>query len=249
MRGCPNTLANNFYVSIAVVIMLVLTACAFADNSTLDAVLGQMVTARLAAYDHGDADAYRQLLADDFIHVDDQGVRRTIDEVMARVSKKTRSTNRHEVDKVNARQFGDLAVADFEVIEHIRLGPREMTLRAQELDVFINRNGKWLFLQHSETPVAIPPVPAQVDVGELDQYTGQYEWWPGYIEIVSRKGDKLYIQAVGDEPAELQPASKESFVVPGDPSLIIFVRGPKGQVTHYIVHFNDGQVVIARKVK
>jgi len=240
---------QQFHISSAVVIMLLLTAGASAIDATLDTVLRQMVADRLAAYDHGNADAYRQLIADDFVHVDDQGVRRTIDEVMARVSKHSGSTNRHEVGKLNARQFGDIAVADVEITEYLKLGPREMALPAHELDVFVNRNSKWLFLQHSETPAATTPVPAQVEAAELDQYTGQYEWWPGYIEIVSRKGDKLFVQAVGDEPTELQPSSHESFFVAGDPSMVVFVRNPKGQVTHFLVHFPDGQVISAKKIK
>jgi ketosteroid isomerase-like protein len=220
-----------------------------AGERTTDSTFRQLISARLGAYDRGDSVAYRQLLADDFVHVDDRGVRRTGAEVIARVGGNSGTPNRHEVGKVHFRRFGNIAVVDAEVVEYFRLGPREMSARAHETDVFVQRGNRWVFLQHAETPTLSLPTPVEPDVASLEQYVGRYEWWPGYAERISRKGAALYVQVPGESPTMLYPASRESFFVAGEPSLMVFVRDPSGRVTDYLVHFPDGQVFRARKVE
>jgi hypothetical protein len=183
--------------------------------------------------------------------VDDRGVRRTGAQVISRVAGNsgTPTPNRHEVGELHFRRFGSIAVVDAEVVEYFRLGPREMSARAHETDVFVQRGNRWLFLQHAETPTVALPIPIKPDLASLDQYVGRYEWWPGYAEKISRKGDALYVEVTGESPTLLHPATRESFFVAGEPSLIVFVRDPKGRVTDFLVHFPDGQVFRARKIE
>jgi hypothetical protein len=59
----------------------------------------------------------------------------------------------------------------------------------------------------------------------------------------------LYGQATGDEsPAPLRAATNESFFVEGDPGLIVFVRSANGKVTHELIHFPDGKVLLLNKL-
>jgi ketosteroid isomerase-like protein len=220
-----------------------------ASGRTSDSTFRQLISARLAAYDRGDSSAYRKLLADDFVHVDDRGVRRSTAQVIARVAGNSGTQNRHEVGELHFRQFGDIAVVDAEVVEYSRLGPREMSARMYETDVFVRQGKRWLFLQHAETPTVALPIPIEPDLALLDQYVGRYERWPGYAEKISRKGNALYVEVPGESPTQLHPATRESFFVAGEPSLIVFVRDPKGRVTDFLVHFPDGQVSRARKVE
>jgi ketosteroid isomerase-like protein len=229
---------------------LTLEAQGFATSAQpSDSTFRQLISARLDAYDRGDSSAYRKLLADDFVHVDDRGVRRTSAQVISRVRGNSGSQNRHLVGELHFRRFGNIAVVDAEVVEYFRLGPREMSARAHETDVFVQRGDRWLFLQHAETSTVALPVPIKPDLGSLDQYVGRYEWWPGYVEKISRKGDALYVGVPGESLVLLHPATRESFFVAGEPSLIVFVRDPKGRVTDFLVHFPDGQVVRARKIE
>jgi ketosteroid isomerase-like protein len=220
-----------------------------ASDRPSDSTFRQLISARLGAYDRGDSGAYRQLLADDFVHVDDRGVRRTGAQVISRVAGNSGAQNRHEVGELHFRRFGDIAVVDAEVVEYFRLGPREMSARAHETDVFVQRGSRWLLLQHAETPTVALPIPIKPDPASLDQYVGRYEWWPGYAEKISRKGDALYVEVPGESSTKLYPASRESFFAAGEPSLIVFVRDPKGRVTDFLVHFPDGQIFRARKIE
>jgi ketosteroid isomerase-like protein len=219
------------------------------DQEDLNTTFRTLIAARLTAFDKGDSHAYAELLATDFVHMDDRGIRREGSEVISRVAKNSASVNHHEIGTVHSQRIGDIAVVDAEVVENIPLGPREIQLKAHELDVFVRRDGHWLYLQHSETPVLTAPVQESIDPAVLDQYLGDYEWWPGYVESITRKGDNLYVNAKGDEPSQLQSSGQESFYLPGDPTLIVFVRDDSGSVTHYLVHFADGQVFQAKKIK
>jgi len=221
---------------------------ASSSEAAVESQFGNLVEARLAAFDRGDADAYRKLISPEFVHIDDRGQRRTGNEVLARVSANTGSQGRHEVGDVHVRQLGDIAIVDAAVTELVRLGARDLPLKAHELDVFVKKEGGWLLLEHAETPVVVSPTTDSPSPAELDQYVGRYEWWAGYTEQVTRQGKDLYVGQVGEASSRLVPASHESFFIPGDPSLVVFARDANGRVTHFLVHFADGQVVRARRI-
>lgn len=213
-----------------------------------DAVFRNLILRRLQAHSRGDAAGYRKLLADDFVHVDDTGKRRTLSEMGAYHGAGGRS--RWEMSTFHARRLADsLVIADCEVTEFVPLGPRELRMPLHETDVFVLRGGRWLFLQHAETHVASNPKQAEPNAMTLDEYVGRYEWWPGYAETFTRKGNQLFVQTTGDDSLTLlHAASDESFFSQGDPSLVVFVRDATGKVTREIAHFPDGQVLIGNKV-
>ena len=83
----------------------------------------------------------------------------------------------------------------------------------------------------------------------LDDYVGRYQWWPGYVDIITRKGNTLYgHDSLNVTPTAFEPASDESFLIPGQASLVVFVRNRNGVVTHYVAHSPNGSVVVARKL-
>jgi ketosteroid isomerase-like protein len=213
-----------------------------------DSIFRELIMKRLQAFDKGDAAEYQNLIADDFVHVDDAGTRRSGRQILQYVSSHVAAGVRREIGELYSRRFGDLALVDAEVIEYTSLGPRELRTAEHETDVFILREGRWLFLQHAETRTLALPKPAAPDKPSLDSFAGRYEWWPGYSEVVSRREDNLYVSADGDTtPTLMHPATSESYFI-DDASLIVFVRNASGEVTHQLVHFPDGQVIVARKV-
>jgi hypothetical protein len=214
-----------------------------------DELFGKLILQRVQAHSRGDVAGYRQLLADDFVHIDDTGKRRAVDEIGGIVGAGNRS--RWEVGKLHARRIGDsLAIVDCELTEFVPFGPRELRMPLHETDVFVLRGDNWLFLEHAETHALDTPAPVTPNSAALDDYVGRYECWPGYSETFTRRGDQLYGQATGDKsPAPLRAATNESFFVEGDPGLIVFVRGANGKVTHELIHFPDGKLLVARKIK
>ena len=212
-----------------------------------DEVFRKLVLQRVEAHSRGDGEGYRRLLTDDFVHVDDTGKRRTVNEIQTLV---VANRSHWEVDKLHARPLGDsMALVDCELTEVVPFGPRELRMPLHETDVFVLQGDRWLFKEHAETHALDSPRVMTPNARLLDDYVGRYEWWPGYIDTITRKGDQLYGQSTGDSAAEpLRAASDESFFIEGDASLGVFVRGVDGKVTHELIHFPDGKVIVARKL-
>jgi hypothetical protein len=219
-----------------------------ADSAASDAVFRGLILSRLRAHSAGDVQAYRHLLADDFVHVDDTGKRRTIADMAAFHGSGNASS--WELGMSHTRFITPtLAIVECESTEFAKFGPRELRMPLQETDVFVYRDNRWLFLEHSETHKVDQPAVPPVHNAHLSDYVGRYQWWPGYEETITLRGDRLYDQATGDDTAvPLSAASDESFFVEGEPSIAVFTRDATGKVTGEVVHFPDGKVVFARKM-
>ena len=213
-----------------------------------DGLFRSLILQRLQAHSRGDVGAYSRLLDKDFVHVDDAGKRR----IAAEMSAIAQANNSHWVlGRSHTRLIAPtLVIVDCEVNELAQFGARRLRMPLHETDVFVLRDGQWLFLEHAETHVLDSPSAMKPDDASLKDFPGHYEWWPGYEDTISRRGNQLYAQATGDKAATpLLAATGESFFVKGDPAITVFVRGPSGKVTHELIHFPDGKVVVARKVK
>src|SRR5262245_20318243 len=69
-----------------------------------DEVFRKLILQRVEAHSRGDTAGYLKLLADDFVHVDDNGKRRTVGEMQTLV---VANRSRWEVDKLHARPLGE----------------------------------------------------------------------------------------------------------------------------------------------
>ena len=219
-----------------------------AAPSTADEVFRKLILQRVQAHSRGDLAGYRALLTDDFVHVDDAGKRRTVGEMASLVGKGNH--DKWEVGELHARRISDsLAIVDCEVTELVPFGAREVRMPLHETDVFVLQGDSWLFLEHAETHALDSAKRATPDSKTLDDYVGRYEWWPGYVDTITRKGNQLFGQSTDDtSPTELHAASDEAFFIEGDPGLTVFVRGIDGKVLYELIHFPDGKVIVARKL-
>ena len=214
-----------------------------------DSAFRSLILMRLQAYGRGDSAAYHRLIADDFVHIMDSGVRRTEKQLLTVVASNVGSKTTFKIGALHKKIYGQLAVVDCDWVGFDPFGPREVAQPMRETDVFIWRGRRWLFLNHEETLVVVRPEPAQPNAALLDDYVGRYQWWPGYVDIITRKGNTLYGQdSLNVTPTAFEPASDESFLIPGQASLVVFVRNRNGVVTHYVAHSPNGSVVVARKL-
>lgn len=214
-----------------------------------DAVFRELIAKRLRAYGDGDRVAYGRLVASEFVHIMDTGIRRTRDELLEHVAANKGSKSRYEVGTLHAQVYGQVALVDCDVIHYPSFGPREVATPFHETDVFIWRDGRWLYRQHQETLTVVNDRAEAQDGSSLDDYVGRYEWWPGYVDIITRKGNMLFGQdSLNGTPTPMEASSGESFFVAGDASALTFARDPNGKVTHYLLHFPNGRVVVARKL-
>ena len=230
-------------------LFLIATASIAIAAAPPDETFRELILQRLRAYSSGDSTAYRKLLADEFVHVDDSGKRRTVPELVAYTG--VGNSSRWEVSQVHARMITDaIAIVDCQALDIAMEGSREVRRPLHETDVFVLRDGRWLYLEHTETHVLSSPKAITPDPKLLDDYVGQYEFWPGRTDTFTREGDQLLARDESDKkPTPLLAATNESFFVDGEADLVIFVRDAGGKVTHELAHAPDGQLFVAQKVK
>ena len=211
-----------------------------------------LILQRLEAAGRGDTARYREFFADGAVVIVENGTRKTLADVVASVARESAAhpvSPKYEIRDLTVVPEGSLVMADYAIIEQIQAGSRSLVLRYRALDVFVPRSGGWLVLRHIHTAATATPPPLAVDAATLEDYVGQYEWWPGYIDTITRKGTELYSQMTGDHTSELNlAATPESFFVAGEAPLLVFVRDGRGRVTHYVLHWGDGQVWVARRL-
>jgi len=241
--------ASQFHFVLSVFIILAISFPRASDAAPgSDALFRSLILSRLEAHSAGDVAGYRRLLADDFVHVDDTGRRRTIADMAA--FQGSGNASRWELGTSHTRWITPtLAIVECEATEFAKFGPRELRMPLQETDVFVYRGKRWLFLEHAETH-KVDQLPTQpINHVHLGDYVGRYQWWPGYEETITRRGDQLYDQATGDDsPLPLTQATDESFFVEGEPSVAVFTRDATGKVTGELVNFPDGKIVFAKRL-
>lgn len=220
-------------------------------------VFSQLILARLHAYSRGDSAAYRKLVAADFIHTDDHGIRRRLSVVLTNVAANrpadtTVSAVQYSLANVEVYQRPDLAMVEATVSEGIRFGTRRVGEQWQDSNVFVKRQGRWYFIRHAETPITGRDTnPTVGDSVQLRDFVGHYEWWPGYGDRITRRGATLYGQDTEKSPpwpfVQLGP---ETFFPKGNASAImVFGRDKTGQVTHYTLWTPGWPLIRAKKVQ
>jgi hypothetical protein len=234
----------------------VLVACSIALFSTPAlaqsgdvALFRDLIRQRREAYGHGDTAAYARLVGDSLVHIDDRGMRRDRAAVMRFVRDNAGARARYEIGDVHVRRSATTAVVDCDVTEYIPFGPREQRIGARELNVFEKRGARWLLVEHAETPILGQPDSIETDSSLLDRYVGRYEWYPGFVDTITRRGGRLYILSTGESEAlPLTSAGNGAFFIDGDPTVGFFARDASGKVTAELVHFLDGRLVTARRI-
>jgi Domain of unknown function (DUF3471)/Copper type II ascorbate-dependent monooxygenase, C-terminal domain len=87
----------------------------------------------------------------------------------------------------------------------------------------------------------------KVDPKIYDVYIGQYEFDSSSVVRVSRRGDKLFVEA-GGRQVELLPISETTFIPKGRDSQLTFVKNEEGEVTGFITTQNDTLVRFKKKL-
>ena len=215
--------------------------------STPDSVFQQLVVERIGLAVRGDSSKYRTFVAADAIFINDDGSQDTRAQAVDNAGHKMSGTL--TVDSLHVTRAGDVALVYYGEVEHSEIGSRILTAPFEALDTFIWREGRWQLLAHTKTHKINPAPPIVVDSITLQQYVGRYEWWPGFENIVTRRGSTLYQRDSNEKEATLvRAATPESFYTPGNPQLGVFVRDVHGKVTSFVLHEPDGTVDVARRL-
>lgn len=88
----------------------------------------------------------------------------------------------------------------------------------------------------------------KVPVEVLDAYVGEYELRPGFVFVITREGERLYVQPTGQGKSPIFPESATEFFSKIVDAQISFAKDASGRVTGLVLHQN-GNDVPGKKIK
>ena len=153
-----------------------------------------------------------------------------------------------EIGGFTASVHGDVAIVRYRVTEFSEIGGHRIELEQWRTETYLRRAGTWVLLGGADVVIPRDPVVAKVDPRLYDAYVGQYEYASGMRDIVTRDGDRLLIQATGQEKEELLPENDTTYFAKGQDWRMLFVRDPQGAVSSLIFRQN-GQDLVAQRVQ
>ncbi len=218
----------------------------------IDGEFRALIDARDAAVARGDSSALHRFISDDLVWVTGAtGGTVTTGQLLAAVAHAQVGSQKVESDSVRARRTGDVVTVDSRRTNHYAIGTRDVATVSRASDVFVNRNGPWLLVHHTQVWIPTPPVAIPLDSATLGTFVGRYEIAPGYVDNVHWSGGHLVATATGEVGgANLVPVGATVFRVSSDVGTVtIFERDSTGRVIGYVSHWPDGHAIRARKLE
>ncbi|CAN5287811.1 hypothetical protein BH10PSE12_BH10PSE12_10620 [soil metagenome] len=225
---------------------LIVGSPAHAQDHPPAQIFKALIETRLAALRRGEASQILALLDTDYVNISDVGARRTLKDMPAYIAMMSNPERTYTVRSVNARVMGDIALVDAEIGEQMMVG---VVGGWRESDVFVRKDGRWLYLRRHETAVLYPPGPVPTDDERLGDYVGVYRSAAGLTDIITLKDGTLFGRSKPDEPpTALIHVGWGAFAVPGMTDLMMFARDSAGKVVGIIGHLASGQIMQSQKI-
>jgi hypothetical protein len=185
------------------------------------AEIGRALRERLDAYRRGDADAWGRYVADDCLcGLSTKAA--LLAEMRVRPAGVRLSSG--AVSEFEVRFHGDVAAVRYRTTDVTEIGSQRVAVALIKAETYVRRDGRWLLIGGAETIMAADPPVAAVDPGGFDALVGRYQYGPGVVDVVSRDGSRLLVQAAGQQAAEeLFPENATTFFLKGQPWRYVFV--------------------------
>jgi ketosteroid isomerase-like protein len=191
-----------------------------AGTADVTAEIARVLRERFEAYGRADAEAWGRFVADDCVC--GLSTKQTLQQEMrARPAGVRLSIG--EVTDLEVRVHGDAAAVRYRSSDVTQIGEQRVAVALIKAETYVRRDGRWLLLGGAETIVPADPPVAVVDPRRYDALVGRYEYGAGVVDVVTRQGSRLMVQATGQGPEELVPESATTFFLKGQPWRYVFV--------------------------
>jgi ketosteroid isomerase-like protein len=215
----------------------------------------------LDAYEKGDTASLARIEADEFTVTYADGKVLTKAQDIELAKKSTAAELKLSTEDAKVRVYGDTAVITGILVQKMKEGEKEVTVRERYTDVWAKRNGRWQAVATALTTIPQPqPAPekktqehqqaenkSKAEAKNYDAYVGDYET-PIFLLHIIRVGDKLYGEPEGETREELIPESETQFKVTNVNAIVTFIKDGDGKVTGLDLLLN-GQKLQGKKVK
>ena len=218
-------------------------------DATLEGELRTIARKRILAFDKGDTSVWSPYVDDSYLIATPSGGVRTKRQVMEGFRPPLAGyRDVFQFEDVHIRRAGDVAMMSYIIDEYEFWDDQRYDIpKLRKTDTYILRGGRWVILASQET--FVPPERKTVPINPktYDAYVGRYQLMRSLTYAVTREGDKLFMQEVGQpDRRELLPESPTVFFSRGESGEIVFAKGAKGNVTHLIIRDNNYDIKVRK---
>lgn len=221
------------------------------SDANLEQELKKVARERILAFDKGDKDLWSPYVADGYIIATPSGGIITKQQQIEGFRPHLDGYGDvFEFKNVQVRRNGDTAVMSYVINEYEHWDEQKYVIPLlRKTDTYILRDGRWLIIASQETFIPAERKVIKVNPKIYDAYVGQYRLMRSLVYAVTREGDKLMMQELGQpSKRELLPETQTTFFSKGDSGQIVFVKDTKGKVTHLIIRDNNYDINV-KKIK
>lgn len=213
-----------------------------------------------AAIASGDTAALRVRVADDLRWVSgSSGGVLDMPRLLAAASRASSTVSlSYRVDSLKTWQHGDIATAEYLLIDRRAFREYVPTFISRASDVYVRRGSgneprRWELARHTQTWIIRAPDTTSTNVLSLRAFVGRYDRGAGYIDDVHLVNGYLVAQStlealLGAPGAHLWPVSSSTFSPDGSAPMIVFERDASGRVIGYVQQAPDGPITRARRL-
>jgi ketosteroid isomerase-like protein len=200
-----------------------------------------------AAYRSRDATALNNLVSDDLIRSNDEGMREDKQAVLAGRKSPEGDVHNETDEKINDFRVvftNGVAILNFtrhETDSDKRVGVSwETTVRTTR--VLTCTNGAWKMVVYHESVIPnVNRVPVSGSAAHFKDYVGRYRLGAKGELLITRVGEKIYETWAGEKAVELLPGKHETFFSREDGWVSSFIRNKAGKVSAILYTLPDGQ--------
>jgi hypothetical protein len=180
----------------------------------------------------GRVEAWKKYLDDRLVHVDENGVTRTKQELLKELAPLPPGlTGSMVIDRFHAEFHGDVAVAAYEIQERLDFHGQVLHTRFRSSDTWIKTPAGWRLIAQQVAVVLKDPPSIKLPQSQLCAYDGTYALTPQIEVKVRCSASGLTMQRTGQPAVDYLPETADVFFSPGQPrGRRLFVRDAAGKI-------------------
>ncbi len=161
--------------------------------------LSRIARERILAFDKGDTALWSRYVADGYVIATPSGVVETKQQVMQGFRPPAAGyRDVFSLEDAHVRLNGDVAVMSYVINEYEFWDEQRYNIpKLRKTDTYILRNGRWLIVASQGGFIPAAPSAVRVDPATYNAYVGRYQLMRSLTYSVTRSGDTLMIQEIG----------------------------------------------------
>ena len=184
----------------------------------------------------GDVKVWRKYLDDRLIHVDENGIVRTKDQLLRELTPLPPGLiGSISIEQFKAETHGDVTVAAYEMQESLDNHGQLLHSRFRSSDTWIRRPDGWRLINQQISAVLKDPPAIELTQRQLCAYNGSYLLRPEIRMTVRCSPAGLTMVRTGQPAVTYLPEVRDVFFTPGQPrTRRIFERNARGDVLAFV---------------